>query len=273
MSSVDDYFLKDVRFAAGWTVPCGSKVVDLRSPRQPSVSRPDRSQGRAPQARTASASGQGRAPWFEHAHRVAVSRRVQTRPGWAHLPVRRLAAAQAHGCRGGHRLRLVLRPPARGRSARGWRYLRQRPLERGAISLRGHTSEFDIKNATAKSPTRRRLYEAGEYLPVAHRMVWLTARHPALGGDGPTSRRLNLRRSWAVTRSQSPPPAQARHQLELGPDPPCRVPVETDPVPDAAGASVQVESRLRQEQRRCAQIRGGPARPSEWRPRGGRRGS
>ena len=39
--------------------------------------------------------------------------------------------------------------------------------------LRGHTSDFDIENATAKSQTRRRLYEAGEYLPVAHRILWL----------------------------------------------------------------------------------------------------
>ena len=34
MSLGDDYFLKDVRFAAGWTVPCGAEVVDLRSSRQ-----------------------------------------------------------------------------------------------------------------------------------------------------------------------------------------------------------------------------------------------
>ena len=51
--------------------------------------------------------------------------------------------------------------------------MRQNLLERGAILLRGHTSDFDIKNATAKSQTRRRLYEAGEYLPVAHRILWL----------------------------------------------------------------------------------------------------
>ena len=57
-------------------------------------------------------------------------------------------------------------------------YLRQRPLERGAFFLRGHTSAYDIKNATAKSQTRRRLYEAGKYKPVAHRIVWL--RHDIL---------------------------------------------------------------------------------------------
>ena len=52
-------------------------------------------------------------------------------------------------------------------------YLRRRPADGGAFFLRGHTSEFDIKNATAKSQTRRRLYEAGQYTPVGYKMVWL----------------------------------------------------------------------------------------------------
>src|SRR5262249_33567541 len=51
--------------------------------------------------------------------------------------------------------------------------LRGRPLEGGAVFLRGHTTEFDVRNATAKSQTRRRLYEAGRYTPVGYRMVWL----------------------------------------------------------------------------------------------------
>ena len=81
---------------------------------------------------------------------------------------------------------LRMHPEVAGLTAYGWfydpqldeisprlSYLRQRPLERGAIFLRGHTSDFDIKNATAKSQTRRRLYEAGEYKPVAHRILWL----------------------------------------------------------------------------------------------------
>jgi hypothetical protein len=52
-------------------------------------------------------------------------------------------------------------------------YLRRGPLAAGARFLRGHTTRFDIDNAIAKSRTRRRLYRAGEYTPVAYRMVWL----------------------------------------------------------------------------------------------------
>ena len=70
----DEWFLKDVRFAAGWTVPCGAEVVDLRSRRQLPVilvaaSGPART-GLAVRA----VGPEARKPWFEHAHRVAISR-------------------------------------------------------------------------------------------------------------------------------------------------------------------------------------------------------
>ena len=118
-----------------------------------------------------------RAPWFDH-----------------HTESRYLDEFDEAGLESTYRCvasLLRLHPEVAGLTAYGWiydpqleeisprlGYLRQRPLERGAIFLRGHTSDFDIKNATAKSRTRRRLYEAGEYTPVAHRILWL--RHDIL---------------------------------------------------------------------------------------------
>ena len=168
----DDYFLKDVRFAAGWTVPCGAKVVDLRSRVSLPISLLAALRGRAPSLALQALRPRRRAPWFEH-----------------HTESRYLDEFNEAGMDRTYRcVASMLRrhTAVAGLTAYGWlydpqlaeisprlAYLRQRPLEHGAISLRGHTSDFDIKNATAKSQTRRRLYEAGEYLPVAHRILWL----------------------------------------------------------------------------------------------------
>ena len=51
-------------------------------------------------------------------------------------------------------------------------YLRERALEGGATFFRSGSSTQDILNATAKSRRRRELYEAGEYTPTSHFMVW-----------------------------------------------------------------------------------------------------
>lgn len=51
-------------------------------------------------------------------------------------------------------------------------YLRQTPKSGGAFFLRIGGSESDIANATATSPTRRKLHESGQYQPTAYLMVW-----------------------------------------------------------------------------------------------------
>ena len=51
-------------------------------------------------------------------------------------------------------------------------YLHLRPLERGALFMRHRGTESDIKFATKTSPTRRRLYEEGRYMPVSYSLIW-----------------------------------------------------------------------------------------------------
>jgi hypothetical protein len=51
-------------------------------------------------------------------------------------------------------------------------FLREGALAHGAVSLRAGSSEGAQQYAIANSPERRRLYEAGEYMPVSYAMVW-----------------------------------------------------------------------------------------------------
>lgn len=55
-------------------------------------------------------------------------------------------------------------------------YLRRIPLENGAVLFRVGSSEQDVNNATMKSKTRKRLYEAGQYVPTCYMWVWPRAR-------------------------------------------------------------------------------------------------
>jgi hypothetical protein len=51
-------------------------------------------------------------------------------------------------------------------------YLRVRLLARGGVLLWGGTSDFDIRSATAKSESRRHLYEAGHYSHTGYTILW-----------------------------------------------------------------------------------------------------
>ncbi|MGB3711697.1 MAG: hypothetical protein WA985_08415, partial [Erythrobacter sp.] len=51
-------------------------------------------------------------------------------------------------------------------------YLLNGPVEGGAHIVKHKSTAFDVESATAKSKTRRVLYESGEYLPVAYTWVW-----------------------------------------------------------------------------------------------------
>lgn len=51
-------------------------------------------------------------------------------------------------------------------------YLQLRRLERGAFLMRHRSTEADVRFATIKSQTRRRLYEEGRYKPVSYSLIW-----------------------------------------------------------------------------------------------------
>jgi hypothetical protein len=166
-----DSFVKDLRFASGLSVPGGAQDVDLRS-----------TIGYRASARLLIRNPSGRnirrlfkyrqlAPWF----RIHTDSRYLhdfNEPGWDACYLRIAALLKTH-------------PEVLGMAGTSWfydpqlesvsprlGYLRLRPVERGAIVVRNRTSSFDIQSATATSESRRRLYEAGKFIPVSHTILW-----------------------------------------------------------------------------------------------------
>ena len=166
----DDFFLKDLRFVAGLTVPGGAEVLDLRSQSGLRVSwqllrrQPTLAHLRA--LLTASRHD----PWF----RIHTEKRYLRHfheSGWDAFYLRVAALLEAH-------------PNVRGVVGTSWffdpqldavsprlNYLRN-PLARGAFLVPGRTSAFDIHSATTNSDARKQLHDQGRYTPIPHTLVW-----------------------------------------------------------------------------------------------------
>jgi len=166
----DDYFVKDLRFVAGMTMPGGAEVLDLRSKPGMRVSaqllrkQPTLAHLRA--LLTLSRHD----PWF----RIHTEKRYLRHfheSGWDAFYLRVAAMLTAH-------------PNVRGVVGTSWffdpqldaisprlAYLRN-PLARGAFLVTGRTSAFDIASATTNSDARRQLFDQGRYMPVPQTLVW-----------------------------------------------------------------------------------------------------
>jgi hypothetical protein len=165
-----DYFVKDLRFVAGLTVPGGAEVLDLRS--KPGLRVLLQLLRRQPVSLHLRAllSASRSDPWF----RIHTEKRYLRHfheAGWDAF-YRRVAGL------------LVLHPEVHGVVGTAWffdpqldevsprlAYLRN-PLARGAFLVAGRTSQFDIVSATTNSEARKQLYEQGRYVPVPHTLVW-----------------------------------------------------------------------------------------------------
>ncbi len=166
----DDYFVKDLRFAAGMTLPCGAEVLDLRSRMGARVSL-DLLRRQPTLAHFVALLRSGSIePWFR-IHTESRYLRHFHESGWDAFYLRVASMLEAH-------------PEARGVIGTSWffdpqleaisprlAYLRN-PLARGAFLVRGKTGEFDIASATGNSEARKALYEAGRYTPVPYTLVW-----------------------------------------------------------------------------------------------------
>lgn len=164
-----EYFVKDLRFVAGFTVPCGAMVLDLRSLVSWKlwplfIKNSCRNMLHFMRCNR-------KAPWFR-----------------SHLELRYLDEFNEQGM-----TRFYLRvadllktnPDVHGLVSASWfydaalekisphlGYLCKMPLAHGAFIMRGSTSQFDIASATAKSRLRRQKYEDGTYKPVCCLLVW-----------------------------------------------------------------------------------------------------
>ena len=166
----DDHFVKDLRFAAGLTLPGGAEVFDLRSRMGVPVSLGLlRREPTAANFRAMLGSGSIE-PWFR-IHTESRYLRHFHEAGWDAFYLCLASMLSAH-------------PEVRGAIGTSWffdpeldaisprlSYLRN-PLARGAFLVRGKTGEFDIRSATGNSDIRKRLHAEGRYMPVPYTLVW-----------------------------------------------------------------------------------------------------
>jgi hypothetical protein len=166
----DDY-LKDLKFVLLLSVPCGSSDLDLvsRVPFSSAIASTYRSGDLLTPFRYLSSRGYG--TWL----RVHTDSRYlsQFNEAGREMCYKRVADL------------LLRRTHVRGLAGTSWyydpkvqdisphlAYLHDIPTRRGAFLLRHGTHPVDIDLATRTSRTRRRIYEAGEYLPVCYSFVW-----------------------------------------------------------------------------------------------------
>lgn len=162
-----DLYRKDLRFVVGHTVPCGAQDVDLYSsaPWTTLLKNP------WPTKIVRYLAARGAGVWF----------RIHTDPrntaefdeaGWRRCYLRIAALLETH-------------PAIRGMVGTSWfydpqlidisprlAYLQTDPLSGGAFMLRNGPGEIHTLRATLTSPSRRKLYEEGKYLPVCWSVLW-----------------------------------------------------------------------------------------------------
>ena len=162
-----DLYRKDLRFVVGQTVPCGAQDVDLYSsaPWSTLIKNPS-----LPKlGRYLSAGGTG--AWF----------RIHTDPrntedfnegGWRRCYQRIAELLEAY-------------PAVRGMVGTSWfydpqlldisprlAYLQTDPLSGGAFMLRNGPGAIHTERATLTSPSRRKLFEEGKYIPICWTVLW-----------------------------------------------------------------------------------------------------
>lgn len=161
----NDYFVKDYRYVMGLTVPCGAQVVDLDDGVGPKTAFKLALHGPL----RALAHWRGR--WFRP-HTDTRYLKLFNEAGWREYYVEVADLIKLH-------------PNIRGIASTSWffdpqlatvspdlRYIHDIPMQHGGQIVRHGTSDFDIKSATAWSPTRHAQYKAGTYLPTCYSVLW-----------------------------------------------------------------------------------------------------
>ena len=168
-NTTSDYYRKDIRFALGLTIPCGTFVVDLYSRiRLRSVILSVIKSGNISALIKYLRIG-GYGPWFHmHIEQRYLNELNEQAHDRMYLRIADL---------------LKWRLDIRGTTGSSWlydpqllkmstrhAYIQKRPLERGAFFLRH--GKGNVEQATMTSKSRRRLYEEGKYMPVEYSMLW-----------------------------------------------------------------------------------------------------
>ena len=167
----EDYFIKDVRYALGLTVPAGAQQFDLYGEIGPKLVLREITATKSARAAVNYLKARGWGRWYnEHTD----LRRLQdfNPEGWTAYFARMAEV-------------LALNPSVRGLIGGSWffdpalaeispniAYIGQTQVKHGGFLLCLGTAAHDIENAIAKSTTRRRLYEEGKYVPTSYLCAW-----------------------------------------------------------------------------------------------------
>jgi hypothetical protein len=174
----EDYYAKDVRYALGLTVPCGALQIDLRYRVGPRLLLRDAT---AFKRLGPSVAYMRAGPWrrWYNDHLDPRAMKEFNPKGWTSC-FARIADI------------LELNPEVAGVTGISWfydpkvaeisprlSYVRKTPERHGAFLANMGTAPHHVANATYKSPTRRRLYEEGSYVPTCYLIAW--PRRPLIG--------------------------------------------------------------------------------------------
>ncbi len=166
----NEFFLKDLRFAAGLSVSAGPMIVELRSiitvgslvkciVRFKTVGNAARM-----------LAGQQWKPWFRR-HIDPRYKEEMNATGFDRAYRRVADMLEMHPDVRGIVATCWLNDPALGTVSPRLAYMAN-PLKHGAFVLRHGPGEVPTTRATQTSPTRRKLVEEGKYTPVCYSLVW-----------------------------------------------------------------------------------------------------
>ena len=167
----DDFFAKDVRYALGLTMPCGALQFDLNGVVGPKLIARDLAATRSLRSTVGYCASRGWGRWYSNHIDIRAIKEF-TPEGWT-ASFARIAEL------------LALNPSVRGVAGVAWFYdpelARVSPhlsyigqtLERsGAFRVTMKTQEHDVANALARSLSRKKLHEKGEYSPACYLVAW-----------------------------------------------------------------------------------------------------
>jgi hypothetical protein len=173
----DDFFAKDVRYALGLTVPCGALQFDLNGVVGPKLIARDLIATRSLRSTSSYLAAGGWGRWYgNHIDLRAI--KDFSPQGWT-ASFARIAEL------------LALNPSVRGVAGVAWfydpelarvsphlSYIGETLLRNGAFRIKMKAQDHDITNALARSLSRKRLHERGEYSPACYLVGW--PRRPLL---------------------------------------------------------------------------------------------
>jgi hypothetical protein len=165
-----DYYVKDIRYALGLTVPCGAHQLDLKGRVGPKLIFRDVISARSPHSALAYAACRGWGPWYSN-HLDLRAMKEFSPKGWTSSFIR---IAEM----------LKLNPHVRGVAGVSWfhdpcvgaisphlGYI-QTPTHHGAFLAHLGSGSRHVDNATVRSFVRTKLFEEGKYLPTCYLLAW-----------------------------------------------------------------------------------------------------